>query len=50
MQVTELLRKYQSRFKVAPIFTEEEVRHYFVPIPDVIDTHVVEGKGQFASP
>jgi len=44
--VAELLQKYQARFKVAPIFTEEEVRHYLVPIPDVIDTYVVEGKGR----
>ena len=42
MQVTELLRKYLARFSIAPIFTEEEVEHYLMPVPDVIDTYVVQ--------
>ena len=46
LQVAQLLQKYQERFQVAPILSEEEVRHYLVPIPDVIDTYVVEGKGK----
>ena len=46
VQVTELLRKYLSGFQVAPIFSEEEVAHYFLPVTDVIDTYVVEGPGQ----
>ena len=48
LQVTELLRKYLSGFQVAPIFSEEEVAHYFLPVTDVIDTYVVEGPGQHA--
>ena len=47
-QVTKLLLKYQQRFQIAPIFSEEEVRHYLSPVPDVIDTYVVEGPSKFA--
>ncbi len=43
MQVTGLLLEYQQRYQIAPIFSEAEVRHYFLPVPDVIDTYVVEG-------
>lgn len=46
MQVTRLLKTYQQRFEIAPIFSEEEVRHYFLPIEDVIDTYVVQGPGR----
>ena len=45
-QVTTILNAYLSRFAVAPIFSEEEVEHYFMPIEDVVDTHVVEGPGE----
>ena len=46
VQVTGLLLKYQQRFQIAPIFSEEEVRHYLLPVPDVIDTYVVEGPSE----
>lgn len=46
VQVTGLLLKYQERFQIAPIFSEAEVRHYFLPVPDVIDTYVVEGSSK----
>ena len=46
LQVTGLLLEYQQRFQIAPIFSEEEVRHYFLPVPDVIDTYIVERKGK----
>ena len=46
LQVTGLLLKYQERFQMAPIFSEAEVRHYFLPVPDVIDTYVVEGSSE----
>ena len=45
LQVALLLQKYQQRFQVAPVLSEEEVRHYLVPIHDVLDPYVVEGKG-----
>ncbi|CAL5224452.1 g7141 [Coccomyxa viridis] len=43
-QVTELLREYLSTYELAPVFTEEEVLHYLMPVEGVIETHVVEGK------
>ena len=46
LQVTGLLLDYQQRFQIAPIFSEEEVRHYLLPVPDVIDTYVVEGPSE----
>ncbi|CAK0785601.1 glycylpeptide N-tetradecanoyltransferase [Coccomyxa viridis] len=41
-QVTQLLSQYLSTYELAPIFTEEEVLHYLMPVEGVIDTHVVE--------
>ena len=46
-QVTELLREYLATYELAPVFTEEEVLHYLMPVEGVIETHVVEGKGNF---
>lgn len=44
-QVTQLLRDYLGTYELAPVFTEEEVLHYLMPVEGVIETHVVEGKG-----
>ena len=46
-QVTQLLSEYLSTYELAPIFTEEEVLHYLMPVEGVIDTYVVEGAGEF---
>ncbi|KAK9815469.1 hypothetical protein WJX72_004194 [[Myrmecia] bisecta] len=43
-QVTRLLTQYLAGFAMAPLFTEEEVEHYLMPVTDVIDAYVVEGK------
>ena len=40
--VHRLITEYLTRFKIAPVFTEDEVEHYFVPRPGVIDSFVVE--------
>lgn len=45
-QVTALMRGYLSKFQLAPIFTEEEVEHYLMPVEDVIDSHVVESPSE----
>lgn len=47
--MTELLREYLATYELAPVFTEEEILHYLMPVEGVIETHVVEGKGK-ASP
>ena len=46
LQVTQLLSQYLSTYELAPIFTEEEILHYLMPVEGVIDTHVVEGSGE----
>jgi len=38
----ELLSKHLSKFSLAPVFMPDEVAHYFVPRPGIIDTYVVE--------
>jgi len=43
-QVTPMIKTYLGRFGLAPIFTEEEVAHWFLPREDVIATYVVENK------
>ena len=40
--VSKMLSEYMSKFKVAPVFTEEEVSHYLVPRKGVINSYVVE--------
>lgn len=45
LQVTQMLLEYLGSFELAPVFTEEEVLHYLMPVDGVIETHVVEGKG-----
>eukprot|EP00048_Salpingoeca_helianthica_P015018 m.224657 g.224657 ORF g.224657 m.224657 type:complete len:491 (+) comp16519_c0_seq1:197-1669(+) len=44
--VTGLLNAYLSKFKVAPVFTEEEVAHWFVPRKHVISCYVHEKGGR----
>ena len=46
LQVTQLLSQYLSTYELAPIFSEEEILHYLMPVDGVIDTHVVEGAGE----
>jgi len=41
-QVTILLGEYLKRFQLAPILDEEEVKHWFMPVEDVIDTYVAD--------
>ncbi len=46
MQVTRLLSTYLEKYSLIPIFTEEEVEHYLMPVEDVVDSYVVESAGQ----
>ncbi|XP_064613857.1 glycylpeptide N-tetradecanoyltransferase 2-like isoform X2 [Liolophura sinensis] len=41
-----LISKYMSRFDLAPVFTEEEFRHWFLTRPGIIDSFVVETDGE----
>ncbi|KAL4222954.1 glycylpeptide N-tetradecanoyltransferase [Mactra antiquata] len=40
-----LLSKYLSDLDLAPVFTEEEFRHWFIPRNGIIDSYVVENNG-----
>lgn len=44
-QVTQLLQSYLAGYKLAPVFTEEEVAHALLPQEDVIASYVVETSG-----
>lgn len=46
MQVTRLLSTYLEKYALFPVFTEEEVEHYLMPVEDVVDSYVVESAGQ----
>lgn len=46
MQVTLLLSTYLEKYALRPVFTEEEVEHYLMPVEDVVDSYVVESAGQ----
>lgn len=46
--MAELLREYLAQFEMAPVFSEEEVLHYLLPVEGVIDSYVVEGPGVFS--
>jgi glycylpeptide N-tetradecanoyltransferase len=47
-QVRELLNKYLSKFDVAPVFeTDDDVRHWLAPTPEVVWSYVVEVKCLF---
>jgi len=41
-QVHKLLSDYLAKFKLAPLFTVEEVRHFLLPIAGVVNSYVVE--------
>jgi glycylpeptide N-tetradecanoyltransferase len=40
--VAELLRTYLNKFKIAPVFSNEEVAHWFIPRNRVVNAYVVE--------
>eukprot|EP00877_Chromochloris_zofingiensis_P010082 jgi/Chrzof1/5327/Cz15g22080.t1 len=40
--VTALLNKYLTKYRLAPVFSEQEVSHWLRPQPFVIDSYVVE--------
>ena len=40
--VHRLLNEYLFKFKIAPTFTEGEVRHFLLPRPMVLNSYVVE--------
>ncbi|XP_023346924.1 glycylpeptide N-tetradecanoyltransferase 2 [Eurytemora carolleeae] len=44
--VTELLNQYLGRFNLAPIFSESEVEHWFMPKNNIINSYVVETEGK----
>ncbi|KAI8919892.1 acyl-CoA N-acyltransferase [Powellomyces hirtus] len=39
-QVTVLLNAYMKKFSMAPYFTEDEVRHWLLPVPTVVFSYV----------
>lgn len=41
-QVTKLLQEYLKKFKVYLKYTQDDVKHWFLPRKDVIYTYVVE--------
>lgn len=43
-EVTAKLNEYLNSFTVRQHFTEDEVKHYFLPIPDVVGSYVIEKK------
>lgn len=43
-QVATLLRTYLSRLGLAPVFSDDEVAHWFLPRDDVIHAYVVDEK------
>jgi len=40
--VQKLLNNYLSKYDVAPVFSREDVKHWFIPIDNVIYSYVVE--------
>lgn len=40
--VNKLLSTYLDKFKLKPLFSDEEVEHLFLPIPDVVNSYVIE--------
>lgn len=50
VQVTLLLSTYLEKYALRPVFTEEEVEHYLMPVEDVVDSYVVEAAGQSVRP
>lgn len=41
-QVTKLLNNYLSKFSMRPIFSEKDVEHYFIPVPNAMSSFVIE--------
>lgn len=37
--------KYLQKFDLAPVYTEEEFRHWFLPRENIVDSFVVEQEG-----
>ena len=42
--VTSLLNEYLSKFKLTQVFSEEDIAHFLLPRPGVIQTMVVPGE------
>lgn len=43
---TLFFQQYLERFDLVPIFTVEEVRHWFTPKPGIVDSYVVQIEGK----
>ncbi|XP_005089639.1 glycylpeptide N-tetradecanoyltransferase 2 [Aplysia californica] len=41
-----LLSQFMLRYKLIPLFSEEEFRHWFIPRPGIINSFVVESNGK----
>lgn len=41
-----LLKSYLNKFELAPLFDEEEFRHWFMPKSNIIECFVVENDGE----
>ena len=41
-QVHSLLNKFLMKYELAPQLSLEEVKHWFIPIPNVVYSYVVE--------
>ncbi|EEC06084.1 N-myristoyl transferase, putative [Ixodes scapularis] len=40
------LPEYLTKFDLAPVFSEDEFRHWFLPRLDIVDSYVVEAEGE----
>lgn len=40
--VQKLLAEYLKQFHLTPVMNQEEVEHWFLPQPNIIDTFIVE--------
>ncbi|KAK2182853.1 hypothetical protein NP493_333g02028 [Ridgeia piscesae] len=40
-----MLTKYLNQFQLAPMFSEQEVRHWFTPRTGIVDSYVIEKNG-----
>lgn len=45
-QCHKLLEEYLNKFDLAPVFSQEEFIHWFLPQDDIIDSYVVENYGK----
>jgi glycylpeptide N-tetradecanoyltransferase len=43
-QITKLLAKYHKRFEFTPELSEEDVKHYLLPIDGVVESFVIENE------